>query len=158
MCISFLLPIKITPTKNNIHLLFHSFHGPEARAKLLLSFRVSQAEIQMSAGLHFFLEALGENPFPGSFRLLAEFSSMWCGTCFLVPVSFLADPQGLFSTSRGYPHSWEPWLSSTIFKDSNISWIFYFYSLNLSYLIFCLISLTQSSAFKDDVITLGPPG
>lgn len=39
--------------------------------------RVSQAAIKVSAGLGFYLEALGKNPLPSSFRLLADFSSLW---------------------------------------------------------------------------------
>lgn len=35
-----------------------------------------RVEIKESARLHSLLEALGENPFPGSFRVLAEFRSI----------------------------------------------------------------------------------
>lgn len=38
------------------------------------SLRVSNAKLRVLTGLHFLLEALWKNLFPGSFRLLAEFS------------------------------------------------------------------------------------
>lgn len=38
--------------------------------------RVSQAAIKVLAGLGSYLEAVGKNPLPSSFRLLTDFSSL----------------------------------------------------------------------------------
>lgn len=55
--------------------------------------------MKVLAGLGPYLEVLQMNQLPGSFVVLAEFSSLWA--CDWVPISLLAIGPGLMSASRG---------------------------------------------------------
>lgn len=63
---------------SNSHSLAHSSAGEKSGwAWLGSTLRASKAKIKMLATLSCYLETLGENPLPSSFRVLAEPSPMW---------------------------------------------------------------------------------
>lgn len=83
-CISFLLPHNILPhteaAQNNTHLLSHTFCGSGMWAwwNRVPCSGPHKAKIKLLAGLHFHLDNhVGEEPLLNSFRLLAEFTSLW---------------------------------------------------------------------------------
>lgn len=110
---------KFSDLKPQRYLLFHNSVGQKNQHRLgqvMLYTRFHKAEIKVTAGLQSSLEALGMNPLPTSFRLLAKFSFMQLQDC--SPCFFVAVGQGLFSTFTSQPHSFTNGLLSSSAKPA----------------------------------------
>lgn len=100
-CIRFLLLLtNYYQLKNNTHSWFQFLwiRSLDTADSFLKSLTVQNQDFSRAA---FLSEGSRKNLFPGSFRLLVEYSSIWLWDT----DCFLADMQGLFSASRGHPCS-----------------------------------------------------